>query len=95
MITAIDLSQALSPESMIPILANAEVQQRLTKYLPEGAELPKSEDELRATVSSPQFQQVTLLSKMLQQMNGLMRKPVFKQAELYSHRKWRDLKYQI
>jgi len=52
-----DLSQALNPESMIPILANADVQQRLIPYLPEGEVLPKSEEELRATVSSPQFQQ--------------------------------------
>ena len=61
MFSAIDLSQALNPESMIPILANAEVQERLVKYLPEGQELPKTEEELRNTVSSPQFQQVSLL----------------------------------
>lgn len=54
---SIDLSQALNPESMIPILANKDVQQRLVPYLPEGEVLPKSEEELRATVSSPQFQQ--------------------------------------
>ncbi|XP_045180985.2 proteasomal ubiquitin receptor ADRM1-B-like isoform X1 [Mercenaria mercenaria] len=54
---SVDLGQALSPESMIPILANADVQQRLTQYLPEGEVLPKSEEELRATISSPQFKQ--------------------------------------
>lgn len=54
---AVDLSQALNPESMVPILANKEVQERLTKFLPEGQELPKSEEELRNTISSPQFQQ--------------------------------------
>ena len=70
--SAIDLSQALNPESMIPILANAGVQERLVKYLPEGQELPKTEDELRNTVSSPQFQQVGILvflSDELQLMN--------------------------
>lgn len=54
---SIDLSQALNPESMIPILANPEVQERLTKFLPEGQELPKTEEELRNTISAPQFQQ--------------------------------------
>ncbi len=43
---------------MIPILANAEVQQRLLPFLPEGEVLPRSEEELRNTVQSPQFQQV-------------------------------------
>ena len=50
---------------MIPILANAGVQERLVKYLPEGQELPKTEDELRNTVSSPQFQQVGFLCDMV------------------------------
>ncbi|KAL5014603.1 hypothetical protein ScPMuIL_008873 [Solemya velum] len=55
--SCIDLSQALNPESMIPILANAEVQERLLKFLPDGESLPKTEAELRNTVQSPQFQQ--------------------------------------
>ena len=50
---------ALNPESMIPILANKDVQERLLKFLPEGESLPKTEGELRNTVQSPQFQQVT------------------------------------
>ncbi|KAJ8321652.1 hypothetical protein KUTeg_000123 [Tegillarca granosa] len=54
---SVDLVQALNPESMIPILANPEVQERLIKFLPEGESLPKTEAELRNTVSSPQFQQ--------------------------------------
>lgn len=54
---SIDLVQALNPESMIPILANSEVQERLAEYLPDGESLPKTEQELRATVQSPQFQQ--------------------------------------
>lgn len=53
----IDLTQALNPESMIPILANSEVQERLVKFLPDGESLPKTEQELRNTVQSPQFQQ--------------------------------------
>lgn len=60
---------------MIPILANADVQQRLIQYLPEGEVLPKSEEELRATVSSPQFKQaLTSFSSALQsgQLGPLM-----------------------
>lgn len=56
--TGVDLAKALNPEAMLPILANAEVQERLIPYLPEGELLPKTEAELRNTVSSPQFQQV-------------------------------------
>jgi len=53
-----DLSLVLTREAMVPVLANAEVQQRLIPLLPEAAELPKTEAELRATMNSPQFQQV-------------------------------------
>jgi len=53
----IDLSSALTPEVMIPILANKDVQERLIPFLPEGETLPKTEAELRATVQSPQFNQ--------------------------------------
>ncbi|XP_050407502.1 proteasomal ubiquitin receptor ADRM1-B [Patella vulgata] len=53
----VDLSQALNPESMIPILANPDIQRQLVPYLPEGETLPKTEGELRNTISSPQFQQ--------------------------------------
>nr|KAG5710787.1 hypothetical protein BaRGS_026938 [Batillaria attramentaria] len=63
----IDLAKALNPEAMLPILANPEVQERLIPYLPEGETLPKTVDELRNTVSSPQFQQaLTSFSAALQ-----------------------------
>ncbi|XP_025089736.1 proteasomal ubiquitin receptor ADRM1-like isoform X2 [Pomacea canaliculata] len=63
----VDLAKALNPEAMLPILANPEVQQRLIPYLPEGESLPKTEEELRNTVSSPQFQQaLTSFSAALQ-----------------------------
>ncbi|GFS16094.1 proteasomal ubiquitin receptor ADRM1 [Elysia marginata] len=55
----VDLAKALSPEAMIPILANPGVQERLLPYLPEGGTLPKTEQELRDTVQSPQFQQIS------------------------------------
>ncbi|CAG6021800.1 unnamed protein product [Menidia menidia] len=54
---AVDLASVLTPEIMAPILANPEVQQRLTPYLPSGESLPQSSDELQNTLSSPQFQQ--------------------------------------
>ncbi|XP_056128911.1 proteasomal ubiquitin receptor ADRM1-like [Lampris incognitus] len=53
----VDLSSVLTPEVMAPILANAEVQQRLMPYLPSGESLPQSTEELHNTLSSPQFQQ--------------------------------------
>ncbi|ESO99163.1 hypothetical protein LOTGIDRAFT_207827 [Lottia gigantea] len=53
----LDLTQALNPESMVPILANPEIQAQLVPHLPEGESLPKTEAELRNTISSPQFQQ--------------------------------------
>uniref|UniRef100_A0A8C4ZTZ7 Proteasomal ubiquitin receptor ADRM1 n=1 Tax=Gadus morhua TaxID=8049 RepID=A0A8C4ZTZ7_GADMO len=53
----VDLASVLTPEIMAPILANAEVQQRLTPYLPSGESLPQSSEELSHTISSPQFQQ--------------------------------------
>lgn len=53
----IDLSQSIDPETIIPILANPEVQQRLVPFLPEGEEIPKTEQELRETVHSAQFRQ--------------------------------------
>ncbi len=56
--TAIDLASAVTPEVMIPILANKDIQENLIPHLPEGESLPKSEEELRKTVQSPQFQQV-------------------------------------
>ncbi|XP_074648205.1 proteasomal ubiquitin receptor ADRM1-like [Tubulanus polymorphus] len=62
----IDLSKALGHETLIPLLANPEVQERLIPFLPEGETLPKTAEELRATVLSPQFQQaVTTFSSAL------------------------------
>lgn len=43
---------------MAPILANADVQERLLPYLPSGESLPQTADEIQNTLTSPQFQQV-------------------------------------
>uniref|UniRef100_A0A8C9S877 ADRM1 26S proteasome ubiquitin receptor n=1 Tax=Scleropages formosus TaxID=113540 RepID=A0A8C9S877_SCLFO len=53
----VDLASVLTPEIMAPILANAEVQQRLLPYLPSGESLPQTADEIQSTLTSPQFQQ--------------------------------------
>ena len=55
---AVDLSKAFNTDVIIPILANSDVQERLVPFLPEGEELPKTEQHLRETVQSPQFLQV-------------------------------------
>lgn len=53
----VNLLEALSAEKMIPILTDPGVQERLTPYLPQDASIPSSQEELQATVASPQFQQ--------------------------------------
>uniref|UniRef100_UPI00398E4104 proteasomal ubiquitin receptor ADRM1 isoform X2 n=1 Tax=Pristiophorus japonicus TaxID=55135 RepID=UPI00398E4104 len=53
----VDLASVLTPEIMAPILANAEVQERLLPYLPTGESLPQPAEEIQNTLTSPQFQQ--------------------------------------
>ncbi|XP_076437768.1 proteasomal ubiquitin receptor ADRM1-B-like [Babylonia areolata] len=72
---AVDLAKALNPEAMLPILSNPEVQRRLLPFLPDSQSLPRTEHELRSTMSSPQFQQaLTSFSQALQsgQLGPLM-----------------------
>lgn len=57
-ISLVDLATVLTPEIMAPILANAEVQERLMPYLPSGESLPQTAEEIQNTLTSPQFQQV-------------------------------------
>uniref|UniRef100_A0A8C7VCX0 Proteasomal ubiquitin receptor ADRM1 n=1 Tax=Oncorhynchus mykiss TaxID=8022 RepID=A0A8C7VCX0_ONCMY len=57
----VDLASVVTPEIMAPILANAEVQERLLPFLPTGESLPQSTDELHNTLTSPQFQQAMSL----------------------------------
>lgn len=55
----VDLSSAMTAEALQPILTNEEFVNQLRPYLPSTAEgLPPTE-QLRGTVTSPQFQQVT------------------------------------
>lgn len=53
-----DLASVVTPEIMAPILANAEVQERLLPFLPSEEALPQSTDELHNILTSPQFLQV-------------------------------------
>ena len=55
--SSVDLASVLTPEIMAPILANADVQERLLPYLPSGESLPQTADEIQNTLTSPQFQQ--------------------------------------
>jgi len=43
---------------MAPILANKNIQEKLVQYLPDSEILPKNENELRMTLSTPQFKKV-------------------------------------
>ncbi|CAL4135613.1 unnamed protein product, partial [Meganyctiphanes norvegica] len=63
----VDLSSAMTAEALQPILTNQDFVDQLKPYLPPTAtELPPAE-QLKGTVTSPQFQQaVSLLSSALQ-----------------------------
>lgn len=45
-------------ELMAPILANKSVQEKLMQFLPDSEILPKNEQELRTTITTPQFKKV-------------------------------------
>lgn len=51
----LDLSEVLSLDVMAPILSNKQIQEKLMQHLPESDILPKTEHELRTTLSTPQF----------------------------------------
>ena len=53
-----DLSTVLTPDSLMPLLADPEFREQLAPFLPAGNELPQSPTELANTLRSPQSQQV-------------------------------------
>jgi len=53
----IDLAGADWADAMLPLLVNPKTRDRLLPFLPDSQDLPKSEEELRSTLKSPQFQQ--------------------------------------
>jgi 26S proteasome regulatory subunit N13 len=51
----LDLAEVLSLDVMAPILANKQIQEKLVQHLPDSDILPKTEFELRQTLTTPQF----------------------------------------
>lgn len=51
----LDLSEIVTLDVMAPILANKNIQEKLIQYLPDSDILPKTEQELRTTLTTPQF----------------------------------------
>ena len=56
-VTPCDISEAMKPDEIIPMLANEQIRESLKKHLPESTQIPKTESELKETIHSPQFQQ--------------------------------------
>ncbi len=54
----LDLADCVTLDVMAPILANKNIQEKLVQFLPDSEILPKSEHELRTTLSTPQFKKV-------------------------------------
>ena len=60
--SAVDLAPALNVEALQPLLANPEFLEKVKDFLPKGEKDEGKEitaEDLRGTVQSPQFQQVT------------------------------------
>merc|ERR1712173_489100 len=52
-----DLTKVLGSESLVGMLSNKEVQERLNKHMPKDEKIKETKEELRAAVGSPQYQQ--------------------------------------
>ncbi|UJR15845.1 hypothetical protein I4U23_002771 [Adineta vaga] len=46
-------------ETLIPLLSNKDIQEKLRSHLPEGHSISNTEKELRESIQSPEFQQIT------------------------------------
>ena len=70
----LDLSEVINLETMAPILADKQIQERLMQYLPESEILPKTEQEIRTTLTTPQFKKVpeSLLIRPNFQVAGIL-----------------------
>jgi 26S proteasome regulatory subunit N13 len=55
---ATDLYDLIDSETLIPLLSNKDVQEKLRVYLPEGNLIFSTEKELRDSIQSPQFRQI-------------------------------------
>lgn len=69
--STIDLAEVITADVMAPILTNKDVQQKLLKFLPEGDVLPKTEEELRSTFTTPQYKRVSSRGIILQETSAV------------------------
>lgn len=52
-----DLTKVLGSESLVDMISNKEVQERLNEHMPKDEKIKETKEELRAAVGSPQYQQ--------------------------------------
>lgn len=50
--------RTITPDVLLPLLADPKIQERLIPFLPEGESVPKTLEELKENIESPQFKQV-------------------------------------
>lgn len=80
--TDLDLSEIVTLETMAPILANKNIQEKLVQYLPDSEILPKNEQELRNTLTTPQFKKA--MSSFSHALQSGQLGPLMKQFDLPS-----------
>lgn len=76
----LDLSECITLDTMAPILANKTIQEKLVQYLPESDILPKNEQELRNTLTTPQFKKA--MSSFSSALQSGQLGPLMKQFDL-------------
>lgn len=76
----LDLSEVVTLEVMAPILANKSVQEKLCQFLPDSDILPKNEQELRNTLTTPQFKKA--MSSFSSALQSGQLGPLMKQFDL-------------
>jgi len=76
----LDLSEVVTLEVMAPILADKSIQEKLCQYLPDSDILPKNEQELRNTLTTPQFKKA--MSSFSSALQSGQLGPLMKQFDL-------------
>lgn len=80
--TDLDLSEVVTLDVMAPILADKNIQEKLVQYLPDSDILPKNEQELRNTLTTPQFKKA--MSSFSHALQSGQLGPLMKQFDLPS-----------
>jgi len=77
---SVDLSTALTVDSLQAMLSNPAVVQELQQHLPPLDETGNHQEQLRATLASPQFQQVSRFDStmMLHRHAGALHENIFR-----------------